>query len=143
MDLTSLLINASYKKRIATLEKDLKLAQSESSVLKMQKHSGVPRLVGQGTAGPSTSTAGPNVLLRMTSSTQLHSDGWEMSNAASEAAWNEVHWMDADWGQIDRQAVKVAKKTAMGDVTAKAMSHSNAGQSREIKGIRAGSSPRK
>lgn len=120
----------SYKKRISSLEHDLKLAKGEQAVKNMQQAAGTPRLFGQESALPPSlsSSTGSNIFLRMVSAVQPINDIREQTDEASEVAWNEAHWGDIDWEQVDKQALKEVAKQAqiMSSVTAKALSDANA-----------------
>lgn len=122
----------SYKKRISTLEHDLKLAKGEQAVKNMQQAAGTARVFAQESALPSSlsSSTGPNILLRMVSATQPINDLREQNDEASEIAWNQAHWGDVAWEQVDKQALKAVPKQAqvMSNVMAKVLSDANATQ---------------
>lgn len=99
-----------YKKRIACLEEDLKLAKSKTSIHEMQMSTGVPKLTGQ--AIPALDAfkqpcLGTNISIRLVTPCSPYYS--PESDDVSVAAWNEVNWSEPDWKHADQQVEKAAR----------------------------------
>lgn len=108
-----MLTSNSYKKRIACLEGDLKVARNKAKVLNMQCAGASPYLTGQTITASDASSplgVGTDITIRMITQADCDAHHCSAFDDASECVWNEIHWTEPDWKHVNKQVAKAAKE---------------------------------